>query len=164
MDERCFRPLLCTVKAELGWGQPGLMRWIWDETLPQSSIDRLTFYSAAHRATEWASGRPHNFNGTHDTNESIITPGQQYLLVGSLTYCSLKPLWSSIGKVLANPTSLIPSHCAVIILFKSVPVHARPKAFFYEAEQKTKSFGVFPNTGKSPIECDLCVHCILCYT
>ena len=26
MDERCFRPLLCTVKAELGWGQPGLMR------------------------------------------------------------------------------------------------------------------------------------------
>ena len=25
-DERCFRPLLCTVKAELGRGQPGLMR------------------------------------------------------------------------------------------------------------------------------------------
>ena len=59
MDERCFRPLLCTVKAELGQGQPGLMRWIWDETLPQSSIDRSTFYSAAHRATNWASGRPH---------------------------------------------------------------------------------------------------------
>ena len=32
MDERCFRPLICTVKAELGWGQPGLMRWSWDET------------------------------------------------------------------------------------------------------------------------------------
>ena len=58
MDERCFRPLLCTVKAELGRGQPGLMRWIWDETLPQSSIDRSTFYSAAHRATKWASGHP----------------------------------------------------------------------------------------------------------
>ena len=58
MDERCFRPLLCTVKAELGRGQPGLMRWIWDETLPQSSIDRSTFYSAAHHATKWASGRP----------------------------------------------------------------------------------------------------------
>ena len=58
MDERCFRPLLCTVKAELGRGQPGLMRWIWDETLPQSSINRSTFYSAAHRATKWASGRP----------------------------------------------------------------------------------------------------------
>ena len=28
MDERCFRPLLCTVKAELGRGQPGLMM-IW---------------------------------------------------------------------------------------------------------------------------------------
>ena len=26
MDERCFRALLCTVKAELGRGQPGLMR------------------------------------------------------------------------------------------------------------------------------------------
>ena len=26
MDERFFRPLLCTVKAELGRGQPGLMR------------------------------------------------------------------------------------------------------------------------------------------
>ena len=58
MDERCFRPLLCTVKAELGRGQPGLMRWIWDETLPQSSIDRSTLHSAAHRATKWASGRP----------------------------------------------------------------------------------------------------------
>ena len=57
MDERCFRPLLCTVKAELGRGQPGLMRWIWDETLPQGSIDRST-YSAAHRATKWASGCP----------------------------------------------------------------------------------------------------------
>ena len=58
MDERCFRPLLRTVKAELGRGQPGLIRWIWDETLPQSSIDRSTFYSAAHHATKWASGRP----------------------------------------------------------------------------------------------------------
>ena len=28
MDERCFRPLLCTVKAELGRGQPGLMSLI----------------------------------------------------------------------------------------------------------------------------------------
>ena len=26
--------------------------------LPQSSIARSTFYSAAHRATKWASGRP----------------------------------------------------------------------------------------------------------
>ena len=63
MDERCFRPLLCTVKAELGREQPGLMRWIWDETLPQSSIDRSTFYSAAHRATKWASGRPLTITG-----------------------------------------------------------------------------------------------------
>ena len=39
MDEWCFRPLFCTIKAELGRGQPGLMRWSWDETLPQCSID-----------------------------------------------------------------------------------------------------------------------------
>ena len=26
MDERCLRPLFCTIKAELGRGQPGLMR------------------------------------------------------------------------------------------------------------------------------------------
>ena len=30
MDERCFRPLLCTVKAELGRGQPGqILRRLW---------------------------------------------------------------------------------------------------------------------------------------
>ena len=51
MDERCFRPPFCTIKAELGQGQPGLMRLSWDETLPQSSIDRLTLHTAAHRAT-----------------------------------------------------------------------------------------------------------------
>ena len=46
--------------SRLNWarGQLGLMRWIWDETLPQSSIDRSTLHSAAHRATKWASGRP----------------------------------------------------------------------------------------------------------
>ena len=26
MNERCLRPLLCTVKAELGQGQPGLIK------------------------------------------------------------------------------------------------------------------------------------------
>ena len=30
---------------------------------------------------------------------------------------------SSAGSYLADPTSPITSHCAVIILFKSVPVH-----------------------------------------
>ena len=44
------------------------------------------------------------------------------------SYCSLKPLWSgmggsSAGSYLAAPTSPIPSHCAVITLFKSVSVH-----------------------------------------
>ena len=53
---------------------------------------------------------------------------------GSLdSYCSLKPLCSgmgmlghggsSAGSYLADPTSPIPSHCAVIILFQSVAVH-----------------------------------------
>ena len=35
------------------------------------------------------------------------------------SYCSLKPLCS----YLADPTSPIPSHCTVIILFQSVAVH-----------------------------------------
>ena len=53
----------------------------------------------------------------------------KYSLVSPLTagvigwisdsYCSIKPLCS----VLADPTSPIPSHCSVIILFQSVAVH-----------------------------------------
>ena len=44
------------------------------------------------------------------------------------SYCSLKPLCSghggsSAGSYPADPTSPIPSHCAVIILFQSVTVH-----------------------------------------
>ena len=35
-----FRPLLCTIKAELVRGQPGLMRWSWDETL-RYAVDGL---------------------------------------------------------------------------------------------------------------------------
>ena len=27
MDERCLRPLFCTIKAELGLGQAGLTQW-----------------------------------------------------------------------------------------------------------------------------------------
>ena len=58
MDERCLRPLFCTIKAELGRGQPGLMRWSWDETLPQCSIDRSTLHTAAHRATSELAAAP----------------------------------------------------------------------------------------------------------
>ena len=60
MDERCFRPLFCTVNSELGHGQPGLMRWIWDETLPQCSIDRSTLHTAAHRVTSELVATPTN--------------------------------------------------------------------------------------------------------
>ena len=58
MNERCFRPLFCTVKAELGRGQSGLMRWSWDETLPQCSIDHSTLHTAAHRATSELAAAP----------------------------------------------------------------------------------------------------------
>ena len=34
------------------------MRWSWDETLPQSSIDRSTLDSAAHRATSELAAAP----------------------------------------------------------------------------------------------------------
>ena len=50
--------IICTVKVELGLGQPGLIRWIWDETLPKCSIDRMTLHTASHCATKWAGGRP----------------------------------------------------------------------------------------------------------
>ena len=43
--------VLSIVKAELGRGQPELMRLIWDETLPQCSIDRSTLHTAVHHAT-----------------------------------------------------------------------------------------------------------------
>ena len=50
MKCRCFKPLFCTMKAELGWGQPGLMR-IFLRNLPspppQSSIDTSTLDSVA---------------------------------------------------------------------------------------------------------------------
>ena len=60
-----FRPLFCTIKAELGRGQPGLMRWSWDETLPQSSIDRSTLDSAAHRTTSELAAAPETHKGSH---------------------------------------------------------------------------------------------------
>ena len=48
----------CTIKAELGRGQPGLMTWSWDETLPQCSIDRSTLHTAAHRTTSELAATP----------------------------------------------------------------------------------------------------------
>ena len=65
-------------------------------------------------------------------NSSVLTltlPGPSAGVSGSLdSYCSLKTLMlghggSSAGSYLADPTSPIPSHCAVIILFQSVAVH-----------------------------------------
>ena len=60
MDERCLRPHFCTIKAELGRGQPGLMRLSWDEALPQCSIDRSTLHTAAHRDTSELAAAPYN--------------------------------------------------------------------------------------------------------
>ena len=59
---------------------------------------------------------------------TLTLPGLSAGVSGSLdSYCSLKPLCSGMGEVvgsyLADPTSPIPSHCAVIILFQSVAVH-----------------------------------------
>ena len=39
---------------------------------------------------------------------------------------------SYMGSYLADPTSPIPSHCAVIILFKGVPVHQLSWLALYE--------------------------------
>ena len=63
---------------------------------------------------------------------TLTLPGPSAGVSGSLdSYCSLKPLCSGMGEVVparTSPTraSPIPSHCAVIILFQSVPVHQLP--------------------------------------
>ena len=41
---------------------------------------------------------------------------------------------SSAGSYLADPTSPIPSHCAVIILFQSVPVHQLSRLALYDGK------------------------------
>ena len=51
---------------------------------------------------------------------------------------------SSAGLYLADPTSAIPSHCAVITLFKSVPVHQLSRLALYELIIcKLKECGVY---------------------
>ena len=42
----CFRPLFCTIKAELGRGQLGLMRWNFYETYPRSTQQTCWKYEA----------------------------------------------------------------------------------------------------------------------
>ena len=46
---------------------------------------------------------------------------------------------SSAGSYLANPTSPIPSHCAVIILFQSVPVHQLSRLALLRTSQQVIS-------------------------
>ena len=63
---------------------------------------------------------------------TLTLPGPSAGVSGSLdSYCSFKTLMlghggSSAGSYLADPTSPIPSHWAVIILFQSVTVHQLP--------------------------------------
>ena len=69
--------------------------------------------------------------GTFDVHGhlTLTLPGPSAGVSGSLdSYYSLKPLRSGMGEVVPartspTPTSPIPSHCAVIILFQSVAVH-----------------------------------------
>ena len=50
---------------------------------------------------------------------------------------------SSAGSYLADPTSSIPSHCGVIILFKSVAVHQLSWLALKELKCKSQGTGVF---------------------
>ena len=50
---------------------------------------------------------------------------------------------SSAGSYLADPTSPIPSHCAVIILFKSVLVHQLP---WIAPEELIQDIKLYTNT------------------
>ena len=99
MDERCLRPLFCTIKAELGRGQPGLMRWSWDEkTLPQCSIsiarssDRYTtppHCSSPHY--KWASGRPRYSR----TNQICVNVKKSVIFCGIINVSFIFQNWTS---------------------------------------------------------------------
>ncbi len=67
MNERCFTPLFCTVKAELGRGQPGLMRWIWDETCPRA-------ISIARPSTLQPSALPLSYGRPPSSDRNARTP------------------------------------------------------------------------------------------
>ena len=91
------------------------------------------------------------------------------------SYCSLKPLWSGMGEVVPTRTSPTlhppsPSHCAVIILFKSVTVHQlswlallKVNALLYLTFQPESSVLDFskcvlsPDTGNGSAACGLCL-------
>ena len=49
MNDCCFRSRFCTVKAILGQGQPGLMRWILLWIMLLVKIDRSTCWPAVQR-------------------------------------------------------------------------------------------------------------------
>ena len=51
---------------------------------------------------------------------------------------------SSAGSYLADPTSPIPSHCTVIILFQSVAVHQLSWLALYELSFGLEVLHVFP--------------------
>ena len=54
---------------------------------------------------------------------------------------------SSAGSYLADPTFPIPSHCAVIILFQSVPVHQLSRLALYELRDDLSSGVLFGGGG-----------------
>ena len=60
-NDWCFRPRFCNCKAILGWGQPGLMRWIllWIMPLVQDwSLNLLTSTPACYHCTTDAALNP----------------------------------------------------------------------------------------------------------
>ena len=131
MDERCFRPLFCTVKAELGRGQPGLMRWIWDETLPQSSIDRSTFYSAAHCATKWASGCPSTWNKSIILLEllhffSVLTVSTCIPVVIGSEFYGIALADMNLNDLFADAVEFYKSHSYAILIDKYGTVLSHP--------------------------------------
>ena len=117
MDERCFRPLLCTVKAELGRGQPGLMIWEEDcHTWHQMSLLRpgvikqhktqtqATWTVLAGQQAVWATTQP-VFVPNSCTAWLLNRSGQLYrILIAKPEWCAdiksakfLNTHWEKVG-------------------------------------------------------------------
>ena len=138
MNERHFRPLFCTVEAELGQRQPGLLRWIWDETLPLYSIDRSTLHTVAHRAIrELRAASTHIRNNTSSLlSLSLTIPNslQQFSL-----FLQTQPFRTGIkGNIRISHSSITPK--SITLCLVSCPKWRKHFSHTIQASYSVSSF------------------------
>ena len=91
MNEWCFRPRFCICKAIMGWGQPGLMRWIllWIMPLVQDQSLNLLTSSPVHY--HCATDPPHS-----PTSSMIIYTRQNKFYCTFKSLCTIFLSWMNI--------------------------------------------------------------------